>query len=140
MKVLFVLFYILILFIFNSLSVFAAPQLEIGYSDFKCHELYNEGFDRCNLTTSVRLSDYSYNSKYDEYTYHIECQSKFTYTTLSKSTGYTWTYSKTGYDSTTLYGTNSYGHIDIRFSPSYSFDPVIRVAPGTLYCRVTNVY
>lgn len=140
MKVLRIIFYIFVLFIFNPLSVLAAPQLEIGYSDFKCHEfMLGEGFNRCTLSSSVKLRDYNYNSKYDKYTYRVSCDTDYTYTTLNKTTGSTWNNYGTAYDSVTVYGTNNLEYIDISFS-LYSIDPVIRVVPGNLYCRVTNVY
>lgn len=141
MKVLFKVCFIITFLIFNSLSVFAAPQLEIGYSDFKCHEfMLGKGFNECTLSSSVKIRDYNYNSKYDKYVYRISCDTDYTYTTLSKATGLTLNNHGTAYESVSVYGTNKSKNIDINFSFNSFINPVIKVVPGNLYCKVTNIY
>lgn len=126
------------------LSTHAAPTLDISVRDFDCSENFIDGGIRsCDLSLDVSLESYDYyNDAYDYYnrlTYFVECEAEFSYTTISKSTGFTWTNRSYERNSTTIYGLNSSSYLTINFYP-ITIDPIIRVAPTNISCRVTNTY
>ena len=107
--------------------------LSIDDSDLSCSEDFNGGFRSCEMTVQ-----YSYESNYNgnnEPNVEVECEASLR-TTDSK--GWSGSRDESGTDS--QYGRTGSGTLDIDFSFSYSFDPVVRARVSTLECEITDVH
>ena len=133
---------VFLIFFYSLQAVsFAVPSLEIGRTTFDCQENFiNKGFDSCSLRVPVSIEDYSINSKYNRYSYNVRCIAAFNYWEHHPAIGflYSGTMHETG--NTIIYGISflpSYIDIKVRF---ISINPVIKVAPKDITCKVTDIY
>lgn len=127
---------VFLLIIIISGAAIAVPQLKIKDTNLDCDKNYvNNGYSGCTLEVDLMIEDYSYTSKYDNYTYKVECDATFEYL---EANGFM-TMSNNESEYINIYGTNMRKTLDIRTS-FYSFNPVYKVNVSSLSCKVKDVY
>lgn len=120
--------------------IYDSPSLKITNTDFKCWQDYIKGgFNDCSLDIDVKIDYWGTNNYFDNLTYYISCEATFDYVTFNKTSRITFSAWDSEYEYMHIYGVNSSRTVTLNFRP-VTIDPVIRVAPSNILCRVTNVF
>ncbi len=133
------LFITSIIFTITATAIFAAPELKIEDTNFKCSQnsFASSGYDECKLNVKLRINDYEYLEKYNKLQYNVKCSATFDYQTSNSFTSYP--LQNREENSIRIYGTNKYDYLDIT-THFYSLQSVTQVRVSKLTCEVKDIY
>lgn len=133
------LFILISMFVIVAAPIYAAPELKIVDTNFKCSQnsFGTSGYDECKLNVKLRINDYEYLEKYNKLQYNVKCSATFDYQTYNSFSSFP---SQNREENTIrIYGTNKYDYLDIT-THFYSLQPVTKVKLSELTCEVKDIY